>query len=422
MFSEINCYTMNIENLINFFRGGERMKVWGQKFALFLLASLLAISFTFGGVPISYANEVSPSTVVYHYLALGDSLTVGYEPSNNDSFIPYGFVDRLYEQALYNGRAEVHNYGIVGLTSEGLRNYLHAIRDGSTVEADDIQVNLPDPRVNDLLQLAEQTKEEIQLADLITLTIGGNDTGDLPSKALGKTDEEIQAIMEERMESYTENVTASLAIIYELNPTVQVVIADQYQPFPPLNQGLYQKLNEVKDLFTDTLTSLVQNVQQEYNWNVNVAYVAEVFTGNEIAFTHIINGDIHPNQKGYLVMANSFAKTIWGTYQTASNDDPLAVIVGGQELQTTPLLFNGRSFLPIRESAETLGANVSWHGPTKTATVTYNGKSVQFSIEANSEDLYFHESKIYISLRSVAESLGFNVTYISKSNTAYINH
>jgi lysophospholipase L1-like esterase len=372
------------------------MRVWGHKVALLLLASLLVMGLTFGGGHISYASQGSSSTAVYHYLALGNSLTVGYEPATNNTFIPYGFVDRLYEQALYHGRAEVHNYGIARLTSEGLRNYLQVIKDGSIVEADDI-------------------KEDIQLADLITLTIGGNDTVDLPFKVPGKTEEEIQKIMEERMASYTENVKASLAIIYELNPTVKVVIADQYQPVPPLNQELYQKLNVIKDLFTDAVTSLAQNVQQEYNWNVSVAYVAEAFTGNEVAFTHIMNADIHPNQKGYLAMATSFSDAIWGTYQTVSNNDPLAVIVGGQELQTTPILFNGRSFLPIRESAETLGAYVNWHGPTKTATVTYNGKSVQFSIEGNSEDLYFHESKIYISLRSVAESLGFNVKYISKS-------
>jgi lysophospholipase L1-like esterase len=303
------------------------MNAWGQKVALLLLSTLLAVGVTFGEAHISYASQNSSSTDVYHYLALGDSLTVGYEPVINDTFIPYGFVDRLYEQALYYGRAEVHNYGIAGLTSEGLRNYLQVIKDGSMVEGDDIQANLPDPRVNELLQLVEQTKEEIKLADLITLTIGGNDTGDLPFRVSGKTEEEIQKIMEERMASYTENVKASLAIIYELNPTVQVVIADQYQPFPPLNQELYQKLNVVKGLFTDAVASLVQDVQQEYNWNVSIAYVAEAFTGKEVAFTHIINADIHPNQKGYLAMAKSFVEAIWGTYQTASNDDPLAVIV-----------------------------------------------------------------------------------------------
>lgn len=74
---------------------------------------------------------------------------------------------------------------------------------------------------------------------------------------------------------------------------------------------MYQKLNVIKGLFTDTVTSLVQNVQHEYNWNVSVTYVAEAFTGNEVAFTHIISRDIHPNQKGYLAMANSFAETIY---------------------------------------------------------------------------------------------------------------
>lgn len=57
----------------------------------------------------------------YHYVALGDSLTVGYEWGNE---VPYGFVDRLHEQALYKGRAKTTNYGIVGLTSTGLKNQL----------------------------------------------------------------------------------------------------------------------------------------------------------------------------------------------------------------------------------------------------------------------------------------------------------
>ena len=34
--------------------------------------------------------------------------------------VPYGYVDRVYEQALYHGRAELQNYGILGLKSPGI--------------------------------------------------------------------------------------------------------------------------------------------------------------------------------------------------------------------------------------------------------------------------------------------------------------
>lgn len=107
--------------------------------------------------------------------------------------------------------------------------------------------------------------------------------------------------------------------------------------------------------------------------------------------------------------------------------DPIAVIVGGKEPTTTPILVNGTTFLPMRECAELLGAQVEWNGPTKTVTVTFNGKSAQFVTDSGSPDVLLYSEPgqtsktTYIALRSMGESLGFDVQYISKSKTAYIN-
>ena len=67
------------------------------------------------------------STEPFYYVALGDSISVGYEPGMTETSIPYGYVDRLYEQALFHHRTEVQNYGILGITSKGLSQYVEAV-------------------------------------------------------------------------------------------------------------------------------------------------------------------------------------------------------------------------------------------------------------------------------------------------------
>jgi hypothetical protein len=39
------------------------------------------------------------------YLVLGDSLAIGFEPGMTSDMVPYGYTDRLFEQALIHGRA-----------------------------------------------------------------------------------------------------------------------------------------------------------------------------------------------------------------------------------------------------------------------------------------------------------------------------
>lgn len=81
----------------------------------------------------------------------------------------------------------------------------------------------------------------------------------------------------------------------------------------------------------------------------------------------------------------------------------------------------------MRECAELLGAKVDWDGTTKTVTVTFNGNSAQFVTDSGSPDVLLHSEpgqsskSTYIALRSMGESLGFDVQYVSKSKTAYIN-
>lgn len=409
--------------------GGERVNIGSKRCLLFFSVILLVFGITFGGAHLSnvITETDTPPISVYHYVAFGDSLTVGYEPGMDEKSIPYGFVDRLYEQALYHGRTKLDNYGMVGLTSEGLKNYLQAVFEGKVVTAADIQAGIPDPRIDQMLQHVGNTKKAIISADLITITIGGNDISAFPTLLPGKTKAQVEAIANEYLEIFTENLSANLLLIHDLNPNAKIIIADQYQPVPSLDRVLYDQLNVVKVMFSERVDSIATTMQVVHNLDIDVAHVAESFVGKEISHTHILKRDIHPTQLGYVTMSSRFSEVIWGEYKQPQRREPIAVLVGGQEPQTTPILISGTTFLPMRECAELLGAEVEWDGPTKTVTVTYKGKLVQFVTDSGSPDVLLYTEPgqttktTYISLRSMGESLGFDVQYSVKSKTAFIN-
>jgi len=410
-----------------------RMKNFLKTTGIFLLLfSIVAISLT---TPSLAKAEVK----AFEYVALGDSLTVGYEPGMILHSVPYGFADRLYEQAMYYGRTNYTNYGIGGLKSDGLRNYLEALHFGKEITAEQVQPGLIqiDPRLEDRIAQIKKVQEKIKNANLITVTIGGNDLRDLPILYKEKSSSEFDEIVNERTKIISANVKASIEFLTKENPDALIVLADQYQPYPYIekftDKALYDKLNAVKDQMSAEYQRIIAGFVQEGK-NIKIAQVAKEFVGNELLFTHIFKSDIHPNQNGYEKIAQVFAKTIWGTYNTPKNRNPISIVVGGVELETKnkPVMINGRTYLPIREYSEQLGAKVSWDSKTKSAVITHGDKKARFTSEtvlqtADLEgskftgNILLYNSKVYVSLRAVAEGLQFDVVYISRSKTAYIN-
>lgn len=87
----------------------------------FVLAGALAlVLILFSGIAAKPA-QAAEAVDDYLIVALGDSITAGYEPGMTEQSVPYGFVERLREQGLFHERTSAVNYGILGLTSEGLK-------------------------------------------------------------------------------------------------------------------------------------------------------------------------------------------------------------------------------------------------------------------------------------------------------------
>ena len=89
---------------------------------------------------------------------------------------------------------------------------------------------------------------------------------------------------------------------------------------------------------------------------------------------------------------------------------------------TKPFVLNGRTVLPVRFLAETLGAEVTWNDETKTATIILGGQTI--TITAGQREMFkdgesieldvpatIIDGRTFLPLRKIAEALGRAVTW-----------
>ncbi|WP_018754912.1 stalk domain-containing protein [Paenibacillus terrigena] len=418
--------------------------------AVTVMACMLCMSWAGGAyaaVPAGSAVEVKDAQAAVselRYVALGDSLTVGFEPQllKEKNPVPYGFVDRVLEQALYKGRAKLSNYGILGLTSEGLRIYVKAIQSGQAFKYADLKSVVADPRAASIEQGIAQAKADIEQADVITITIGGNDFGALLNEMSDLADDKANGLVDRLIEQYTLNVTETVKMLKAMNPKAKIIIADQYQPLPKYQrEALYQKLMAVADQFTSTIDGMAKALSDD-GTEIKVAHVAELFKGREGELTHtnLMEQDIHPTQKGYELMAKSFAESIWGSYRVPKPDSTGAttIVVKGQEIVTKnlPTIRNNRTFVAIKDIVDAMGATSKWDNKTLTATIFYGDRVLTLPIGSKSASVNGQplvvdapafllkvgkEQKTYVPLRLLADGLGFQIENRTKAHTVFIN-
>ncbi|WP_440116138.1 stalk domain-containing protein [Paenibacillus sp. QZ-Y1] len=379
-------------------------------------------------------------TKEFRIVTLGDSITVGYEPNMKE--LPYGYVERLREQGLLHGRTQVDNYGIGGLKSSGLKNFTEAIKEGKTITSEAIQPSLPDSRAAQIGANITAIREGVADANFVAITIGGNDVAELLGTADKLNDQQLQEKVKELLDNYTTNIIAVINDIHEINPTAKIVIADQYQPMPEVaGKALYVKLMEASQGFTSTIDAIAAKFSAQ-GIDVQVVHVAKEFIGGEGTMTHMIKDrDFHPNQLGYAAIAEVFAKTIWGDYTKLTAPEtgqPMNIMVSGKALNTPykPIIRSGKNFVAIQDIVNAVGATTVWDNKTSTATITYGDRKVAVKIGAKAVQVngasvtvdtpaflnkVGKESKTYVPLAMVAEGLGFDVQYVAKLKTVFVN-
>ncbi|MNJ39905.1 hypothetical protein D3C77_347870 [compost metagenome] len=245
--------------------------------------------------------------------------------------------------------------------------------------ADFIQAGIMDARINRFAQSIPTAGQQLANADVITITIGGNDLLQVIAGLKLSNVTQFKAQVNEAIATYKKNLASILEIIYEMNPDATIIIADQYQPIPKkMVGGLYTYLQESMNRFTKSL-DLVAGEFRRNGQAVQVVHLAELFRNKESTYTHIESAvDIHPNQAGYEVIATVMSTLIWGQYRDTAamrGEATLSVILRGNELKLNksmqPLTAYGEVYIPVTEVMERMGGIVGWTNATKSITIQF---------------------------------------------------
>ncbi|MFF6015907.1 GDSL-type esterase/lipase family protein [Lysinibacillus fusiformis] len=194
-----------------------------------------------------------------HYLALGDSLTDGV----GDEYSQDGYVGRLADSLLTwpsISEVDVDNRGKRGRRSDQL---LKLVKKG-------------------------HYDEELQQAQLISLTMGGNDVMKVVKQDLFNLK---RNAFDKELRTYKQRYSKIVEGIRAKNPTVPILLIGFYNPFSIVTN----EANEFDTIITEW-NNVIEEVASE---DSNACYVSveDLFDSNEELVYH--TDFFHPNAKGY---------------------------------------------------------------------------------------------------------------------------
>ncbi|MCR8659534.1 stalk domain-containing protein [Paenibacillus endoradicis] len=430
--------------------------------ALLLVFSVFFPISAYAEQPLISNGKIQTKKNNFNVVVLGDSLAAGYQKGFDTTSVPYGFGEIVYEQAMFQGnRATYANYGVLGLRSKGLLNWLNAAEKQQFITANDVQQGLNDPRVDTLIGDTKALYESITGADLIVLAIGGNDflnilAGlDLTKSVSSMSADEKNALVTQLQTStdeYKKNLTAILTTIQSLNPDVIIASQNQYLPLPKLTINGQVFYGDVPKDLAELLIGAQTNLNKEFDTvievfkksGLHIDYIdaASVIDGNAIGLTDIVTLDVHPNATGYQKLGEAYSNLLWGEFKTAAArkaGDPLSVIVNGQDVVSNypTKVINGRTYLVLRDITTAVGAELSWSNKTQTATVQLNNRTVELKVGSNTYvvngksypldapvflETIGKENKTYVPIAALSSGLDLFVQYWGKQKLVFVNN
>lgn len=242
---------------------------------------------------------------------IGDSITEGYGLSENE--LNYG--DYLAEYF----DANVDNFAVSGLTTEGQLEKLNEV----------------------------EIKDSIKNADIICLSIGGNDLIDIIEEAFRNNGTEglfagngndfnisvefVQNFIMNYSSAFgSASVNAGTNIeeitnkLNELNPNAEIIIQTIYIPFESSNEKWNLILNPLKtfsSMFIGDINSFIKNSAP------NIADIYLKFSEKPYLYTNIDKYDIHPNYLGHMLIAEEIIQTLgipgdYSIFKTTADELP----------------------------------------------------------------------------------------------------
>lgn len=315
--------------------------------------------------------------------------------------------------------------------------------------------------MDNLIGDTTQLNEDIKNADLILLSIGGNDflqiltQLDLSKSWSSWTEAEREQLNNQlaaTTENYEKQLTSIVALLSELNADAKIATQNQYLPLPKISingnesylgvdSNLAKLLVDARTALNNSFAKVITDFKQK---GIAIDYIdaSAMIESNAIGLTSITAMDIHPNALGYKKLAEQYSHLIWGDYlqvQPRKDGVPLSVVVNGKEVISSypTKLLNGRTYLVLSDITNAMGAKLGWSNKTQTATVTIGDRVVELTIGAstykvngqsytlNAEPAFLakvnNESKTYVPVAALSEGLGFFVEYQANTKTVYVN-
>lgn len=200
-----------------------------------------------------------------YYLALGDSITAGYGVgSRNFTFLYYSYLRS------FNPNLRYINYGINGLTTDGLAN---------------------------LLSSNGNLKNLVTQAKVVSITIGSNDLLHVAVSILRGTRVDIFATLS----NMERNLDLIGTQIRRLNPSALVKVGTIYNPLPA---GPYYQYSGPAQVVIAQANKIIVHWAKRYGFNV--VSVDKAFQGR--ARLVIGTDHLHPNLLGNQIIANEYTR------------------------------------------------------------------------------------------------------------------
>lgn len=378
-----------------------------------ILSTLLALCLALSLLP---ASALAAGGEQKSYVALGDSITTGYGLTENET----GFAKQV---------ADSNGYTLTNLAQDGATS-------------------------TDLLEVvkSEANADTLKNADLITITIGGNDLMDALYAYLAEeynkqnsdtpiTAENVKAslageegvvvnqitmlyfaisnisnfqsssIVNSAYDTLWDNFVEIIETIREINQNAQLIVVNQYNPYSHLTTGISGlDLSSVISAFDSAVQALNEGISS--GETIAGYTVADVYTKFEQAENNpcnasvsliSINLDFHPNATGHGLIADTISALL--TDEGGSEDPEVSgsIFVGGVEL-------TGSKESPAYATTNDSGAvtkitdgdfvpaennwNIQWDGATLTlkgAKITTIAKTSDYNL-AQSAAIYYDKA------------------------------
>lgn len=228
-----------------------------------------------------------------HIVAIGDSLTEGVgDSANSGGYV--SIVDELLEETQNYQEVTTSNYGKSGDRSDQILNRFYE---------------------------DEMMQEDIKTADMVVLTIGGNDIIQTFKKDFLTIDEQ-KFIAPEK--TYQQNLKSLLTEFKALNPKIEIYVFGIYNPyyvyFPEITemQTIVDEWNEKTQAIvseTDNAAFLsissLFNQSSESEGKENQLLDEQTIDATEFVNPYLYEEDLfHPNRAGYRLMGEELFQAI----------------------------------------------------------------------------------------------------------------